>query len=83
MLVNLHGAMVADGASDMEAETLRRVRDRYGAVPLAAVLDLHANLSAEAASLRDAIVGYRTYPHVDMHACGVEAAGLISAGRRP
>ncbi|MDW5598777.1 M81 family metallopeptidase [Conexibacter stalactiti] len=79
VLVNLHGAMVADGAADMEAETLARVRERFGAVPLAAVLDLHANLSAEAAALCDAIVGYRTYPHVDMRACGSEAAELVAS----
>ncbi|ADB49687.1 M81 family metallopeptidase [Conexibacter woesei] len=79
VLVNLHGAMVCDGAQDMEAETLERIRARFGAaVPVAAVLDLHANPSARAVALCDAVVGYRTYPHVDMHACGEEAAALLA-----
>jgi microcystin degradation protein MlrC len=77
VLVNLHGAMVADGASDMELETLRRVRARFRRVPVAAVMDLHANPSPAAVHACDAVVGYRTYPHVDMHACGTEAAGLL------
>ncbi len=77
VLVNLHGAMVADGAGDMEHETLRRVRQRYGDVPLAAVLDLHGNPSPDAVAQCDVVVGYRTYPHEDMHACGLEAARLL------
>ena len=77
LLVNLHGAMVAEGASDMEAETLGRIRARFPAIPLMAVLDLHANFSAEACAHCDAVVGYRTYPHVDMAACGREAATLM------
>lgn len=82
VLVNLHGAMVADGCSDMEAAALSRVRARFGDVPVAAVLDLHANLSAQAAACCDAIVGYRTYPHVDMRACGEEAAALVARAVR-
>ena len=77
VLVNLHGAMVASGAEDMEAETLRRIRDSFPKVPVMAVLDLHANFSAEACAHCDAVVGYRTYPHVDMADCGREAAALM------
>ncbi len=77
LLVNLHGAMVTAVFSDMEAETLRRIRGRYPHVPLMAVLDLHANFSAEACAYCDAVTGYRTYPHVDMADCGREAAALI------
>ena len=77
LLINLHGAMVTAGYSDMEAETLRRIRARYPHIPLMAVLDLHANFSAEACAYCDAVVGYRTYPHVDMADCGREAAALM------
>src|SRR5262249_8551040 len=38
LLVNLHGAMVTAGYSDMEAETLRRLRGRYPGIPLMGVL---------------------------------------------
>jgi len=77
LLVNLHGAMVTAGYSDMEAEALRRLRARYPSIPLMAVLDLHANFSAEACAHCDAVVGYRTYPHTDMGDCGHEAARLM------
>jgi microcystin degradation protein MlrC len=77
LLINLHGAMVTAGYSDMEEETLRRLRDRYPSVPLMAVLDLHANFSAEACAHCDVVVAYRTYPHVDMGDCGHEAARLM------
>lgn len=85
VLVNLHGAMVAEGFDDMEAEALKRVRARFGARPLVAVMDLHANPSPTAVGLCDGLVGYRTYPHVDMHECGAEAAELLEyafAGQR-
>lgn len=85
VLVDLHGAMVADGHPDMELETLVRVRARYGEVPLVAVLDLHGNPSPEAVAACDALVGYRTYPHEDMRDCGEEAAALLGrmlAGER-
>jgi len=77
VLVDLHGAMVAAGHDDMERETLERIRARFGDVPLAAVLDLHGNPSPEAVACCDALVGYRTYPHVDMRDCGTEAAALL------
>jgi microcystin degradation protein MlrC len=85
-LVNLHGAMVAAGHDDLERETLARVRAHVGPdAPVAAVLDLHGNPSAEAVACCDVVVGYRTYPHVDMRACGREAAELalrMLAGER-
>lgn len=77
LLVNLHGAMVGEGTPDMEAETLALIRARYPDVPLLAVLDLHANFSDAACAFCDGVVGYRTYPHVDMYECGGEAATLL------
>jgi microcystin degradation protein MlrC len=79
LLLNLHGAMVAEQTDDVEAETLRVVRDIVGDVPIAAVLDLHGNPSAELAALLDAAVAYDTYPHIDMYERGREAANLMQA----
>src|SRR5262249_60967884 len=46
VLLALHGAMVADGAPDVEGEVLRAVRELIGRdVPLVATLDLHANVT--------------------------------------
>lgn len=78
VLLELHGAMVAENARDGDAEILRRVRDVVGSIPIVGVLDLHANISDGMVALADALVGYDTYPHVDMYERGVEAAALIT-----
>jgi microcystin degradation protein MlrC len=77
LLVNLHGAMTCEGISDMEATTLTMIRRHFPAIPVMAVLDLHANVSLEACRLCDAVIGYRTYPHVDMAECGRDLAHLM------
>ena len=79
VLLNLHGAMVAEGAPDGEGELLRRLRQRIGrAVPIGITLDLHANVTDDMARLADVIVSYKTYPHVDLYETGTECADLIA-----
>lgn len=75
--LNLHGATVAVGEPDVEARVAELLRSRVGEVPIAAVLDLHGNPSVELAAQVDAVIAYRTYPHVDMRECGLEAVALI------
>jgi microcystin degradation protein MlrC len=77
VLLNLHGAMVADGEDDVERMVLALVRDVVGAVPVVAVFDLHGNPSPEMVALCDAVVVYDTYPHVDMRERGREAAEIM------
>jgi microcystin degradation protein MlrC len=76
LLLDLHGAMVAESVDDVELETLRLVRGVLGDVPLVAVHDLHGNPSPESVELCDAFIAYDTYPHVDMRERGAEAATL-------
>jgi microcystin degradation protein MlrC len=65
--LDLHGAMVTEHYDDGEGETLARVRRVIGKdLPLVASLDLHANVSPEMMELADALIAYRTYPHIDM-----------------
>jgi microcystin degradation protein MlrC len=78
MLLDLHGAMVAEGVDDVELETLRLVRGVLGDVPLVVVHDLHGNPSPAMVELCDAFVAYDTYPHVDMRERGAEAANLLA-----
>jgi microcystin degradation protein MlrC len=77
--LDLHGAMVAEAFPDAEGELLRRVRAVIGALPLVASLDPHANLTAAMVEHADALVPYRTYPHVDMRATGERAMALLIA----
>lgn len=78
LLLDLHGAMVAEGVDDVELETLRLVRGALGDAPLVVVHDLHGNPSAATVELCDAFVAYDTYPHVDMPERGAEAANLLA-----
>jgi microcystin degradation protein MlrC len=73
--LDLHGAMVAEHVDDGEGEVLRRVREVIGRdLPLVVSLDLHANITPEMVEHADALIAYRTYPHVDMADTGRAAA---------
>jgi len=78
--LDLHGAMVTEHLDDGEGELLARVRQIVGPnVPVVASLDLHANVTARMLQEADALVAFRTYPHVDMAATGEQAARLLLA----
>lgn len=78
LLLALHGAMVIEGIDDGEGEYLRRVREVVGPdLPVVTELDLHANISPESTELADIIVGYDTYPHIDVYERAIELTGLL------
>jgi microcystin degradation protein MlrC len=85
--LDLHGAMVAEGVDDGEGELLRRIRAVAPEVPLAVALDLHGNITQAMVDAADVMVGFKTYPHVDMHETGAHAAKLLfdwlDGGTRP
>ncbi|MBS0320358.1 MAG: M81 family metallopeptidase [Proteobacteria bacterium] len=81
--LDLHGAMVTEALDDGEGEILRRVRALVGPrVPVVASLDLHANVSRAMVERADGLVGYRTYPHIDMAETGERAARVLDATLR-
>jgi microcystin degradation protein MlrC len=76
--LDLHGAMVAQHVDDGEGELLARIRAKVGpSVPVVASLDLHANVTERMLASADALVAYRTYPHVDMADTGARAERLL------
>ena len=76
--LDLHGAMVAEHVDDADGELLERVRRLVGPdVRVVASLDFHANVSPRMVAAADALVGYRTYPHVDMAETGARAFALL------
>ncbi len=76
--LDLHGAMVTEDFEDGEGELLRRVRAVVGpALPLVVSLDYHANVTPQMATLSDAVLAYRTYPHVDRVETGSRAAAAL------
>jgi microcystin degradation protein MlrC len=78
VLLSLHGAMVSHEYADADGEILRRVRAALGSqMPLVVTVDFHANLTQEMVRWPDALVGYKTYPHVDQVERGLEAADIL------
>lgn len=75
--LDLHGAMVTTEHDDAEAEILRRVRAVVGSIPVVNSLDLHGNIGPGMMEQADAMVAYRTYPHIDMRATGERAFRLV------
>ena len=84
--LDLHGAMVTEHLDDGEGEILARVRKLIGGdLPLVVSLDLHANVTPDMVQHADALIAYRTYPHVDMADTGRAAAdhlALLLDGRK-
>ncbi len=87
VLLALHGALVAEGAPDVEGEVLEAVRGPIGpGVPLVATLDLHANVTEKMVGCADALVLYHTAPHVDVFETGQRGAAVLRRildGARP
>ncbi|MBA3414353.1 MAG: M81 family metallopeptidase, partial [Chloroflexia bacterium] len=78
VLLALHGAMVTTAEDDPDGETIAAVRAAIGpAVPLVVTLDLHANLTRRCVEAADAIVGFRTSPHIDQRDTGRRGAELL------
>jgi len=75
--LDLHGAAVVESFPDAEGEVLRRVRAIVGDLPLTISLDPHCNLTARMVALADALVPFRTYPHIDMKDAGAQAMRLL------
>src|SRR5882724_5672887 len=78
--LSLHGAMVTETEDDAEGALLELLRGVVGPkVPIAATLDLHANATVRMAGNANALVSYRTYPHIDGYERAVQAAALVQA----
>lgn len=80
-----HGATVSVSVPDVDGHWLAAARRSVGRdCPIIATLDPHANLSQTMLDATDAILPYRTNPHLDQRERGVEAARLMAetlAGR--
>lgn len=84
----LHGAQCAQGTDDAEGELLVAVRAEVGPeVPVAVLLDLHANLSRRMLEQADYVLACLEYPHTDYAARARRAFDLLerhtTEGLRP
>ncbi|GAB4178525.1 MAG: M81 family metallopeptidase [Thalassobaculales bacterium] len=75
--LDLHGAMVAEGTDDGEGTLLSRIRAIAPELPIAVTCDLHCNLTRAMVENCTALIGYKTYPHVDMRQVGERVARVL------
>lgn len=78
LLVAPHGATVSERIADVDGHWLGIMRQRLGAIPIIGTIDPHANLSPAMVAATDALIAYRTNPHVDQRDRGIEAARLMA-----
>src|SRR6516164_5700842 len=75
-----HGAALTTEEDDPDGVLFAKVRGIVGLdIPIAATLDLHANVSERMVASVDAFIGYRTNPHLDMRE---RYAEMIELGQR-
>lgn len=76
--LHLHGAMEAEHINGADGEIVSEVRAKVGNdIPIAVVLDFHANNSEKLINSANIICGYRTAPHTDIEETQIRAARLL------
>lgn len=79
VLLDMHGAMVVEDIDDGDGDLIEAVREAVGRkCPIVVTQDLHGNHTQRRMRAADAMIGFDTYPHVDMAERGLEAAHLIA-----
>jgi microcystin degradation protein MlrC len=76
-----HGAGAGENAQyhDFDGHWTSAVRRQVGPeLPIVTTIDPHANLSRAMVDASDAVIAYRTNPHLDQFARGEEAAALLA-----
>lgn len=77
LLVVLHGAMWAEHAPDADGELLERLRRVWGQKPMVVTVDFHANVTRRMAACCNALLAYRTNPHIDQFEVGKRAVETV------
>ena len=76
-LLDLHGAMVAETTLDGEGTLLERIRSIAPDLPIGVTCDFHCNLTRKMRDNCTALIGYKTYPHVDMYQVGMQVGRIV------
>lgn len=77
IMLDLHGAMVAENADDGEGVLLERIRKIAPHIPMCVALDLHGNVTQKIIDHANIVVSFKTYPHIDMYETGAHAGRLL------
>jgi microcystin degradation protein MlrC len=81
-LLDLHGAMVPQGMVDGEGPLLARMREIVPGLPIGITFDMHGNMTDAIMDNATVVVGYKTYPHVDMYKSGLHCGRVMLAALR-
>jgi microcystin degradation protein MlrC len=76
-LLDLHGAMVVEGEADGEGLLLERMREIAPGLPIGVCFDMHGNISERIVRNATAINCYKSYPHTDMYAAGMQIGRVM------
>ena len=76
-LLDLHGAMVSETTDDGEGTLLYEMRKINPQLPIGVTYDLHANLTQKMVENCTCLIGYKTYPHIDMYEVGSQIANIL------
>jgi len=83
VLLDLHGAMIADGYDDCEGDIIARTRALVGPdVKIGVSLDHHCHLTQAMVEGADILIAYKEYPHTDMRECARKVYDLTMATRK-
>jgi len=78
LLVAPHGATVSEPWPDFDGHWLSELRRlSWPDLPIIGTLDPHGNLSPKMVAACNALIAYRTNPHLDQRARGIDAARLM------
>lgn len=79
VLLDLHGAMVAEGYDDCEGDLIAAVRQVVGpSVPIGVELDLHCHITPLMVEQATVIITYKEYPHTDIFDRAVELFNITT-----
>lgn len=80
LVLCLHGALASESSDCADSDLVAAARAIVGAsCPIVVTLDLHANVTASMIERSDAVVGFKTYPHIDQSETGAQAAKVMKA----
>ncbi len=78
VFLDLHGAGVVEGISDLEGDLVQSIRQLVGPeMPITATFDLHGNITPAMCEALDGTFACHEYPHIDLHLRAREAIELI------
>jgi len=65
IFLGMHGGGRTELVDDLEAYTLKRIREVVGDLPIMSSLDLHCNMTPERVALSDGLFVIKENPHID------------------